>query len=545
MFKKFQLKKWESALVVISILIFFASLLAYVSGFPMRNYIFGLQDDEGSQFQVGKLGEKNGDLRRQLVTEAEFKSIDTSAPLYNLDTIVTGPDSGAKVLLEDGGVIELGPNTMVKLAFDSRLTLGGITRSANVNVLAGTVTGESKTQKITLRSRDQVVPVTREGPKTVRVASNLAPPPQRTLPATAPTPRIAKIVPAVAPSPNISALPSPAPLPSASPSPKIPPKLVVKPTMKLELLNPKNGARLSVAKGSKEPQVPILFGWKFQGVVPNLKMSIAVTKLGRSSRTEVLHHPVDSEGGGGSYSWIARAPGNYEWQLLGERGEPLPLIGAQNARAQFYIEPEFEGIEVLDALVGGQAGSSNLLKGDLIKNFDITLHWKPYGDQKAYHIWFGANAKATKALLEKDLKTSEYSLNKGKLFTGTIYYRVTTKHSTGFIVSSGPQRFMFNFLPPILVVPEDKISYTKKQLRRDDNSILFTWQKTNFTDLYELEIGLDPDFKQSWVKRTVKENYFVLKAPQPGKYFWHVRSFSKDFPSGFSKANGFEIQKPE
>ena len=83
---------------------------------------------------------------------------------------------------------------------------------------------------------------------------------------------------------------------------------------------------------------------------------------------------------------------------------------------------------------------------------------------------------------------------------------------------------MFQFDPPTPVFPADKAQLSVKDLHAKENRILFTWQKTNFTDSYEISISSDPTFQTVLLKRKTTENFFVLKAPKPGSYYWRVIS---------------------
>ncbi len=550
--KKFNFRVWEIALILISLLFFVASLILYVSNIPIRGYLLGIHEDE-TQTQVGSLGQSAGEVKRQLMTDSEFTRIGTSAPLYNQDTIVTGPDSGAQLSLEDGSTIDLGPNTMVTLAFESRLSLGGISRGATVNVVTGTVTGVAKTAPIKIRSRREVVTLATNVRQTVKAPPipMVAPP----LPPPIPTPAP---LPIAAPSPS----PSPSPLaPMPSPSPSLaPPPPRVKVTASVEWISPRLQERVSVDRGSPKPEKRVDLEWRIleaATVPPRLakgknasppKARLTLSLVRRSSsarggvaREQIAQQVVALQAGRGKYGVVLRKPGLYEWHLHDEQGGPLP-VKPESTVGQFTLLPTYEAIEVLDPLVGGQAGASNALKGQLLKNFDVTLRWKAYeGMNGRYRIQFAGTPDFKKVLMLKEVAETAYRFNKDKIFTGQIFYRVLASHPAGFTVTSPPEKFAFNFLPPMLVVPEDKTVLSSEALKRDDDTILFTWQKTNFTEKYEFQIGLDVEFKTVYIKLVVKENFFVLKAPKPGKYWWRVKSMSKATASSFSRSHSLEI----
>jgi len=150
--KSRRFKLWELLLLILSLLVCGGSALLYATGYPIRNIIFGLQDDLVDR-PVGKVGELQGSVRRQLRKGTEFKDLPNQDTLYNRDTVVTGPESGAKLEIENGSVIELGPSTMVRLIFAEGGALGGISRAPILEVIQGEVTGTAAAAPILIKSR--------------------------------------------------------------------------------------------------------------------------------------------------------------------------------------------------------------------------------------------------------------------------------------------------------------------------------------------------------------------------------------------------------
>src|SRR3712207_8598328 len=101
------------ALVASSGFLFLASFTVYVTGFPLRNYLFGLSDESGQE-RIGRLASSKGTVKRELLGHSEFRRISPQDPLYKMDTLITSEDGSAVVRLDDGSEIELGPKTMVK-----------------------------------------------------------------------------------------------------------------------------------------------------------------------------------------------------------------------------------------------------------------------------------------------------------------------------------------------------------------------------------------------------------------------------------------------
>src|SRR6478672_7986958 len=103
--RRFDFKAWEWLLIALAIFLLAGSSTLYVSGISLRRWLLGWNDDTTAE-QIGKMGLKKGTLRRQLNSETEFRDLNTQEPLYNYDTVVTGPDSNATLELDDGSTIE-------------------------------------------------------------------------------------------------------------------------------------------------------------------------------------------------------------------------------------------------------------------------------------------------------------------------------------------------------------------------------------------------------------------------------------------------------
>ena len=90
-------------------------------------------------------------------------------------------------------------------------------------------------------------------------------------------------------------------------------------------------------------------------------------------------------------------------------------------------------------------------------------------------------------------------------------------------------------------MPEDKAVFTRAQLASEGNSILLTWQKTNFTDFYQIEIARDAGFSSIFKRVDLKENFYVLKSPPSGTYYWRVRSSAKSAFSAPSEVYSLSV----
>jgi hypothetical protein len=541
--RNLNLKVWEVILIFLSVLLFSVSFVIYLSDFPLRKYLFRLDEEEG-QVLIGQVATKVGSLKRQLSNDAEFRSLEEQGSLYNMDILVTGPESGATLKFDGGGSVEMGPSTMIRLAFQSNLSLEGINRYGKLNVVAGKVTGQAATnRKLIISSNEGETVVKPNSYHTIVVKDT--PVRKSTTPLTTPvSTKVTSLAPPVsAPSPRPLAVLIPSPTPSPSPSPNL--ILTTAQAEKVKIIFPKNADLLEVDSLLPRPGRNVKFMWKMSP--PSGKTLVTLWHLiethadGTPVKEQIFSRVFSAREGQGMTVWKLHKPGTYEWEIKGPHGEAI--TSENNSRAKFTIRPEFEGIKILAPLVGGRNSVSNKLDGNLLKSFEITLRWEKYAAADDYRIIFLSSPNSKTPILQRTLKATEFIFNKDKIFSGQIYYRVTTALESGFVAHSGLQKFSFSFLPPVQVIPENNQVISLISLIQEGYRVLFTWQKTNFTEGYELEIANDASFKQIYLKKNSKENYFILKKPPAGKYWWRVRSFSKGLSSPMSAPFKFQIQR--
>ncbi len=479
-------------------MLFGISLELFVTNFPLGRYLFNLQE-ASEQKAVGRAARVQGSLRRHIFGESEFIDAKQGTEIDNQDILLTGPDSSATIAFDDGSTIELEPNTLVKISFQNQLSFGGISHAASVDVVTGGVTGHAKSHKIILRSRGHVV----------QLIPHAAAPPVARIEAKKTAPIVI---------PKVTATPSPLPPPA-------PPEVIV-------LQTPANGAHLRVKEGSPVPRLPVRFAWKASPVSrAGLPMEFSVWKLGEKP-IEIFHQRTLVKKGGGVGNVVFSAPGKYEWEVKGLRSD---------TKSGFVIEPEFHAIATQEPLVGGHQINSSALKGKKLTDFNITIRWKPYTHASSYHVEFWDSPSRTQAIFQKTLSRTRFVLNRNKVYSGSLYYKISARLPTGFIVTSSVQPFTFRFLPPEQAVPKAGAVFSRQDLQRTNNTVLLTWQQTNFTDSYEIEIGRDPGFHDIYLNKKVSENFYIMMKPVPGTYWWRVKSFAKNIVSKEEAGRKFTI----
>lgn len=489
--KRLDFRLWEVVLILLALILLGGALTVYVTGFPLRRYLFGLPE-VGRNAPVGKLTQATGSVKRELSGEAEFKGISAPETLYNEDTIVTGDQTFATVLLNDGSSLDLSPNTMIRLSFADELTFGGITRKAQVDVVSGSVTGQNTDPNLTITRAEAARPRPSNRPSQRPLA--LARPIQ---------------------------LPSPAPIPakpSPSPSPLDPARVT-----RFQLQSPRKSALFPIQKITT-PEQRISFDWYVQPAGQRVNLKVIQVK-GEFTR-EIARKTISAQGFRGSHSILVKEPSIYRW-LFTDRADH-PLQDAPTHAGEFIVPEEVVGaVDVLEPLVGGEPFSSNQVTQRRIKRFDITLRWKPVESVDSYEVILSNSPSLSPSLIRKFVKGTSYQFNKDKLYQGTLYYKIRAPHSNGFVGTSLLKTFSFEFKPPEAIEPKSGKSFSKKALAREDDSILLTWSKTHFTDAYLVEISQKSDFSQILTSKKTSENVFWLRSPKVGHYYWRVRAITK------------------
>lgn len=516
-------RPWELALLAMLGAVFCGSSYFYLTDFPiLRTYVFGLQP-AGSLLQIGTLQIASGRVRRQEAGESEFRNIAVGTPLYNLDTIVTGADVRAEILLKDGGRIELAPSTMVKLQFDAGLSLAGITRRANVQLVSGAVSGEAKSHNIVVTTTSGKKTSFRESPKLV-IEEKQAPP-LKLAPALRPVP-VPSATLAAAPAP-VMATPSPSPTLEAS-----------KPeSIQLSGLMPAPGERLSVPAGSPSARRELRISWKTSA--PRLPLTLRIfLQEAQGRRRQVLETSVANRSGSGVFLASLKKPGGYDWEFRD------PRDGSLLHQSSFALDADFEAIDLLNPLVGGMELKSNQLQGRITKDFGgVTLRWKPYAGARRYRVRLFRDASAREQLLDREVDTSQYTFNRNKVYTGKVFYQVAAELPSGFRVKSRLDHYEFVFMPPELVMPLNGATLSSGPGPGGaPGSILFTWKKTLFTENYELEVASDQGFSKPLFKKKVQENFLAIPTPDSGAYYWRVRSISQGAVSQPSSPHALVIR---
>jgi hypothetical protein len=522
-------RAWEWALISLATPLFFAALAMYVSDFPiLRKYVLKFEQTTDTEARVGELAGASGRVRRQRATESEFVLISPGESLQNQDTLVTDSGVSAQVRLDDGGTIELAADTMIKLAFDVRISIGGVTRQTNVQLVTGAVTGQTKAQKIvvetvtgkttTLGSEAQAV--VREAPVVPKKAEVVAVAiPVEVIEAAIPPP-----IEIAAEERKIEAEPPPPPPP---PKPKILPAT-------LTALAPAAGARIAPAEGLTNGHVSMSLA--FTSSRPDGKFRVRLKPSGSWLGGTLLDERVEARAGKISIPVSLEKPGAYEWSI-----EDLDADDAPQSTQSFELLTEFQGLTLLDTSVPGGTALSNLIAGELLTTFPgFLLRWKTHPEAEDYEINIYRDQASSKPIFSGETSEPRLLFSKGVLLGGAFRFRVVARLKNGFRATSPTKMFQLDFLPPALAQPRNGAPIPEKKTGKAP--VLLTWSHTNFTEKYEVQVSSDPSFAEVLDARSTGDNFHSFLPPAKGTYYWRVRARGRSLISTYSEPRNFTMR---
>lgn len=455
-------KKWEVALSALGALLLIGPLLATLLQIPVRKYLFDLSDDSENP-KMGFLYSTTGELKRSSAGNRAFEPISSGATLFQDDLVVTGKETSALIQLDEGGQVEVGPNTMLRLALQPELSLGGVRRYEKLEVVTGTVTAKAPKRKIIVRAQDQVLTL---APKTGQKL--------QVIPTEGSTKRRAIVSKPVEIIPEqlqkLVKPPEPAPLPKPQPT-----------TPRTLLLPPSPRAILPSASPSPSP-----------------------------TPSEI---PSPS---------------------------PLPSPSPVPKPPKVTTPPLPKQVTLLGVLVGGEKRTSNRLNGELLKQLAVELRWEAIPTAQSYEIAIQGNSPKSPRF-RRSVPVPSILVQNANVFGNEFTYSVTAVTAEGKKIKSKPEKFSMTFLPPLPVMPRHLAQIRLAELKKDQGNLLITWEKTNFTQRYQIEISKTPGFERPVIRQTLPENFYTFKKPAVGSYWWRTRSFSDTQSSSMSETARFEI----
>lgn len=494
----------------------------YVKDISIRKVVFGWEDTEKLE-KVGSVIDSQGDLKRKTQKDFEFTKTPTNSEIYNFDTIVTDDQTSSTLRLKDGSEIELGPNTMVRIVYNESLTVSGFEGSTQIDIVSGTINAKKINSDIKIKSQQGNLSLKSNQSHKFR-KSTVEQVLKRQIPELA----------------KLKALPAPKPVEQVvkkveekKEEIKAPVIKVVKPVIKN--IYPVDKI-FKIKKIVSSPKINVNFKWEHHPQDLHSKVSIFKRGTQQALYTQEFKESLPER----NIDYIFKEAGSYYWKIdLIKPDSSVALSKRYNFIISDILDQE---IELKRPLIGGVEYFSNEYRGEHADDLDITFRWVPIPGMDKYLLSIYKDKEKKNKILFQSVSGDQFVYKKSKTLRGAIFYQLEGRLEGGFRTKSKVGQFGFEFLPPALAIPKNEIKIDIADLVKNNNQILFTWRKTNFTKHYIFEISLYSDFRKTLLKSRPNDNFTVINQPlQKGKYYWRVTSIGQDLKSEPSVPNHFYI----
>lgn len=190
----------------------------------------------------------------------------------------------------------------------------------------------------------------------------------------------------------------------------------------------------------------------------------------------------------------------------------------------------------------GTRVSNAFSSSGLKQKLTIRIAWKAYPDVRSYRVVFSQRPDLSRPFLERLVQKNEYILSKESLPALKVFYRIEAVLADGRIGKSAITPFVFDFSPPRLVAPPADFVIASQGADEGEGSVMMTWEKTNYTEAYRIEIARDPQFKKVIQRKELKENFVLMRRPSRGEYYWRVRSLAPPVESDPAAVRHFTVR---
>lgn len=423
---------------------------------------------------IGRVTKAHKEVKLRANNSPIFENISEGQEILDRDYVFTGPDAAAEIRLDDGGVIDLGENSLVMVeqqqkadTFKLTLRRGSLEgRASAERALELNIAGRGSS--IDLQGGRMQLAKGKDGSASLMVLEGQASIKNGN------TPQL------MLRSNQVSAI-----LGDGS---------LAKPrTLPLSLKRPGHNAKVVEELGG------VGFAWSKLGELGQISLQISL-------KPDFAHLLWNENVTGLSNKSIKLKPGRYHWRVLyqdnkgAREGGEVRTLDVQDSAPPRLIEPA-NGAELTHAphkfswTNTSSQGSTLELSRD--RNFATPLH---------------------------SLSNPASPLHLASLSLGQYYWRVVAKDH------SGSQRFSDTWsfrvatpLPissPRLVSPQAEASVALTGA----GQLSFAWQNVTKISTYVLEMARDQDFSAGLAQKRVTGTSANLKAPGLGTYYWRVRS---------------------
>ncbi len=439
--------------------------------------------NEGGEV-IGEITFIRNGAQRKFANRAVWGELETSAPLYNYDSLRTIDDSEAIIKLVDGTEISLASNTYIVLEWGEE--------SQNIEFLGGNISAERKgegTSKLNIKAEDTIialdsasVTLNKQEGEEINLSVD-----DGTIDVTVgdKTQSIEK---------NFRA--------SIQEDIRVEQEAVT-------LKTPANNRLLITTAAT----VPVRFEW--EQILPLEKLTLEVAEY-QDFRSADRLNPER-----GTSSYIRDTlPGTYFWRIRGNYADGTP-----------YFSPVNRVILLRDT-----APSLRVPTMDEVFEYrktlpDLAFSWEASGLTNATRLQVATDPDFTNILSDISSSNNFYTLR--EVPQGDYFWRVIPEYSTATKISYAQpdiRRFRVEYNetvdPPELILPADREQINPLKVR---DGLRFSWMADKEISSYHLMVAKDPGMNEPIVDQWINRNSFLMETlPEQGRYFWQVDGLDKE-----------------
>ncbi|MBU6154858.1 MAG: hypothetical protein KGP28_11195 [Bdellovibrionales bacterium] len=474
-----------------SVLISGLLLLLIPGGILLSNVriadFFVFSTDLLSLSPIGEVIRPDKIVRRRGEDDVAFATINSGDPVFVGDTIITGKDSSTRIDLSDGGTLEVGPESMIKITPVRSFSFKGIQKKFDITVQSGSVKASTKDSSYPFVFKDLLGSIIKEVTPTEPRLTNSISDPQDSDASKMRNPDLATKENYV-----LVEAPRPEDLPSSRKSPAPP----------LALPGSKGLTQAPSAPNTLPPLTPALLreagtAKMIQDFLSNLE-------------------PDDSE---------------LKNKAQGEDSGSQPLLTRFFAPLQNVPDIEVDPLPPT-TIISEEAD---------LKDQHLIFRWKDVGFRLRPPYVLKIQHKDILQSHETPLTEYQWSLPYEE--EGRVVWWVEASLLDGVKIESAKQEASWKLPTPILASPGNNLELPEFYLKGETHEVLLTWKQMKICKSFELNVSKNRDFKSLEFKAVTPKNFHTFPVMKPGRYFWRVGcAYTKDFKA-FSKPFSFTLSR--
>jgi hypothetical protein len=554
----------ERAYLAVGVFLLAVPSLLLITNFQIVERIFGARDVL-TQSPIGEVIRLQKSVRKHGETESAFYAASAGDPVFVGDTILTGKSSGTRITLSGGEIIELGPESMIRIEpIRDFSASGGVKKKIKVTVEAGTVKAAA--------TKPNSAPMILESSSGALIAE-IAPPAPPAASTPAPTSTPAAIIPTtttkevvatkevVVPMETVQALvPTPAPIPVFTPEPEpvfVEVKSVPEPIPTAPKTKPSILERIkSIAVSTPEPVVevtskpsPTTAPTTSPIAAPVAAPTVATTVSTKDplptstplAIKETTPAPTLNQSRPLSPAEIiAREEVIVEKENKELKRLNLPSRVTETAIERpllsFVVPAVREPEKIMIVNAQGRTKVDDELELDQQK---FKLQWKDLGIiiKRPYQVHVSQNGKTTVLKTERNF----LEIPVPDEANGKLDWWVEAELKNGGKSQSDKQSVSWEMPTPITASPANGETISDSRLKGTNRFLTLGWKDMPICTEFEVQISKDGDFKNDTKTTRTKDHFLPFSVPGPGQYYWRVGCVFPNNLKTYSKSASFVI----